>query len=207
MIAYKKKTLIGVNSYSNTLETPNPGTLNTSISYSPYYPAQCLSENAADTIPSVAVLRESIEFEKIRCKLEDFVGKSGKRPVIQLLPLGDKRMRQARASFAYNFLNCGGYDVRSHNGFDSFDNALDFVNEWNPDAVVFCSSDAEYGELTSFWKSKAAILKNIPLVLLAGNPGELSETYKNNGVSLFIHLKSNLVETLSALHQHFGIKL
>jgi methylmalonyl-CoA mutase len=109
-------------------------------------------------------------------------------------------MRAARSDFAANFFGCAGFDVV----IKPFEDAGQIVAE-KADAIVLCSSDAEYPALTGrLFKKQLDLRRTIP-VIIAGFP-DSSEALKAAGVADFIHIKSNAIEILTKWQQHFGIK-
>jgi len=102
--------------------------------------------------------------------------------------LGDGKMSQARAGFCRNFLGCAGFAVRESSTLEP------------ADLVVLCSSDAEYPELAPRVLSEA----QMPVVI-AGYPKEHVASLEAAGVAGFIHLGSNLPETLEAWQNRLGV--
>ncbi|MDR2511639.1 MAG: methylmalonyl-CoA mutase family protein [Bacteroidales bacterium] len=171
-VASRKKSILGVNIFPNVSERRDD---------------ICLSDK----------VRAAEQIEKIRLKTEKYVADGNKRPLVFLLTFGDLTMRRARAGFALNFFGCAGFDIQDNNGFASIEEGLAAANKAQADIVVFCSSDNEYVELID---SQLDIDNNYKaLFVLAGNPGENEKNYRNAGIETFIHVKSNLVETLDGL--------
>lgn len=123
-------------------------------------------------------------FEALREKTAQLASTLGHQPSALLYQHGDTVWRNLRANFAQNFLGCAGFQciIATELPAEKFD------------LVVLCSSDAEYPALI---KSK-----NYPtskLVLLAGNPGEHEQEWRSDGISDFLHTKSNLLQTLHSI--------
>ena len=139
-------------------------------------------------------------FELLRLRTQQFTNKAGKPPRIVLAEIGDAKMRSARAQFAADFLACAGF-ITCKSLFDSARRIADS----DADAIVLCSSDAEYlsiaTELMPILKMHGSIAK----VIIAGNP-DTAEQLRNIGVVEFIHLRSNAVEVLARIQQLIGIK-
>jgi methylmalonyl-CoA mutase len=129
-------------------------------------------------------LRLAEEIEQIRLRTERH-----QRPTVLLLKRGDLKMKMARANFCANFFGCGGFAIRE-------------AEELEPAAlVVLCSSDAEYLEFARDICPRAAAP-----VLVAGNPKDQIEALQQAGVAGFVHVQSNLVETLRHWQQALGME-
>lgn len=126
-------------------------------------------------------------------------------PTVLLLPMGNKRARKGRSTFAANFFGCAGYKIEDPLGFETCSEAVEAIRDQQPDVVVLCSSDNEYSELIAELGGQLNQLKEKPVVVLAGYPKEHIETFKKAGVEAFIHAKSNVLETLKEFHRRLGI--
>ncbi len=133
----------------------------------------------ADALAS-AGWRMASAIEAIRLRTERHAARTGKRPRVLLLKSGDLKMKMARATFCQNFFGCGGFEIVE-------------AEELAPaDLVVLCSSDPEYVELA------AAVCPQAKApVVVAGNPKEQIEQLNSLGVAGYVHVLSNLVETLT----------
>ncbi len=120
--------------------------------------------------------RMAVPFETIRRKVEA----SAKRPKVLLLQRGDVKMRMARANFCLNLFGCAGFEVKVSDALEA------------ADAVVLCSSDAEYVEF-----AKDICGKTKAPVLVAGNPKEQIEALKAAGVKDFAYLGMDAVQFLA----------
>jgi methylmalonyl-CoA mutase len=129
-----------------------------------------------------------------------------KTPTVLTLPLGSKKMRKARSSFAVNFFGCVGYDIQEPLGFESVDEAIDAVQKNHPDIVVLCSSDKEYEDLVPKLSKRLDSLDQKPITVLAGYPKDKVDEYSNNGIDEFIYSNCNVLETLQRFQQKLGIK-
>ncbi|MBL8222697.1 MAG: hypothetical protein JNL62_25890, partial [Bryobacterales bacterium] len=107
---------------------------------------------------------------------------------LQPLPCTFHPMSQARAAFCRNFLGCAGFKVRESSVLEP------------ADLVVLCSSDAEYPELAPRVLSEA----QMPVVI-AGYPKDHVAALEAAGVAGFVHLGSNLPETLEAWQNRLGV--
>jgi methylmalonyl-CoA mutase len=141
----------------------------------------------ADSL-NAAGWRLAQSIESIRLRTERHAAKTGKTPKVLLLRRGDLKMKMARAQFCQNFLGCAGFDIVENEALEP------------ADLVVLCSSDPEYlalaAEICPQTKSP---------VLVAGNPKEQIDQLKAAGVAGFLHVLSNMVDTLTELQDKLGI--
>jgi len=69
--------------------------------------------------------------------------------------------------------------------------------------VVLCSSDDEYAH---FAPEAAELFKGSAIVVVAGAPASMEEL-KQKGITEFIHIRSNVLETLRSFHSKLGIEI
>lgn len=141
--------------------------------------------------PGVAVRfawRLSEPFERIRMRTERHAHATGRTPTLLLLTRGDVRMRIARASFCANFFGCAGFRIQESTTLEP------------ADLVILCSSDPEYLALAQ----EVVPQVNVP-VLVAGNPKELIKPLTDAGIAGFVHVSSNMVETLTEWQNRLGV--
>jgi len=140
------------------------------------------------------------DFEAMRLRTERHEKATGKTPKVFLLQFGDAKMRRARAEFATEFFQCAGFAMVKPPPFARVEAALAAVDLEKPDLVVLCSADAEYPGLA------AEVCPRLTQpVIVAGYPKEALEQLKQAGVAEFVHIRSNALETLTALQGKLGI--
>ncbi|MDZ7772475.1 MAG: methylmalonyl-CoA mutase family protein [Balneolaceae bacterium] len=160
--------------------------------------ATSLLDAGRQKIAPLRPYRGAEAFEELRLATEA----AGRAPSVLTLPLGDRRMRKARSSFAVNLLGCAGYEIEDPIGFESADEAVEAVRDAAPDVAVLCSSDEAYAELLPAVAGELRALENPPLLVLAGRP----ETVPDPDLAdLFIHARSNVLQTLRECHRRLGI--
>jgi len=142
----------------------------------------------ADLTPLVP-FRISYMFEELRLQTEQ----SGKRPKVLLFKYGNPEWVTARAAFSGNFFACSGYEILDQPAFTSVEEGIDVARESSADLVVLCSSDDAYADLAP---RVYDALKDQSIVVVAGYPSDAIDALKKSGIYHFIHMKSNMLETL-----------
>jgi methylmalonyl-CoA mutase len=150
--------------------------------------------------------RKAEPFEKLRLRTEKHIANKGKQPKVFLLQIGNPGMSTARAIFSGNFFGTAGYQIISHRIFKHAEDGVKTAIKAKANIVVICSSDEEYNDFgTQIGKQIKENNANIKVVI-AGYPKEIIDHLKASGVDDFIHIKSNVLETLDKFHSYFGIK-
>ena len=182
-IATRKTTILGTNQYPNLLEKMSDKIQGESHC--------CCCGEKGDEVKLLHTYRGAEAFEALRMQTE----KSAHRPKVFLLTYGNLTMRKARAGFATNFFGVAGYELIDNPGFATPEEGAKAALESGADVVVLCSSDDEYADLT---KPVCDALKGkVKSLVLAGFPKEMVETYKGYGIDEFIHVKTNVLESLT----------
>ncbi len=119
-----------------------------------------------------------------------------------MLTIGNLAMRRARAQFAANFFGCAGFEIVDNIGFKTVEEAVSEFDKANADIAVLCSSDDEYAEYAPEFYNK---LKDKAIVVVAGYPKNLIEDLKSIGIEYFIHVKSNVLETLKQMQAALSV--
>jgi len=184
-IASRKEILLGTNQFPNFNEQA-----------AAKIEKSTACDKAADaTIQTLTYNRGAEQFEALRLATE----KATKRPKAFMLTIGSLSFRLARAQFSSNFFACAGYEVVDNLGFKTIDEGVAAAQKAGADIIVLCSSDDEYAELAP------AAFKAIggkQLFVVAGSPACMDDL-KAQGIEHFVHVRSNVLETLKA----FNLKL
>jgi len=191
-IATRKEIFLGTNQYPNALEKKDKDFDINSI----------FTDNKKDdnTIAEpLNLYRGPQEIELLRLKTE----KNNTTPKVFLFNIGDITMRKARAGFSSGFFACAGFDIIDNNGFETVDEGIKEAKENKADIIVICSSDAEYTELAPEIFNK---LNKEAIIVVAGYPKAIIDDLKAAGIKHFIHVKSNLLDTLSGFQKELGIE-
>ncbi len=175
-IATRKEILLGTNQYPNTLES-------------------------IDSEVDPTTLHAGKQFAAVRYKTDQY-SKKKKRPKVFLFTYGNIAMRLARSQFSSNFFGCGGFDIIDNLGFKQIDDGVRAVHEKDPDIVAICSSDDEYPLIVPEIVEKLG--KNTILVV-AGYPKDSIDDLQAAGIKHFIHVRSNVLETLQHFQEELGI--
>lgn len=181
-IATRKSILLGTNQYPNINESMHD-------KIEKYVDVE-------DDSPGLKTYRGAMAFEKLRLATEEYA-KSNGRPKVFLFKIGNVNFRQARAGFATNFFGCAGYEIIDNAGFDSVDAGIKAALKAEANLIVICSSDEEYATFGIEIAQKVTAMYNTPVVI-AGNPTEQIDNLRNAGVHDFIHVRTNVLESLKA---------
>jgi len=197
-IAQRKSVLIGTNEFPELKEMMLEK-VNIEASH-----AEKLQDGKYKKIHPVRVAGS---LETIRLSTEEFIKKGNRRPEVFLFTFGNLAMMRARAGFATNFFGCAGFSVHDNLGFETIEAGIDAAKAGKPDIVVFCSSDEQYEDIAA--KSIPPLkdaMKSL-IILVAGYPKDKTDALKKAGVDDFIHVRSNLVESLGKFSRQIGIPL
>ncbi len=137
-------------------------------------------------------------FEALRDESDRRLAATGRRPSVFLANMGPVAHHTARAAFAKNFFEAGGFEVIGAAGFARADEAAAAFRKSGARVAVICSSDKLYETVVA---ETAPALKaaGARAVVLAGFPGDKEAAYKEAGVDRFIYIKCNVLQTLREL--------
>lgn len=152
----------------------------------------CKGECSTDAARTLCDTRMASDFELLRLATE----KAPNRPKVFMLTIGNLAMRLARAQFSSNFFGCAGYEIIDNIGFDSVRAGIDAALEKGADIVVLCSSDDEYA---TFAPEAFRLLDGRAEFVVAGAPA-CTDDLKALGIENFIHVRSNVLDTLRAFN-------
>lgn len=148
----------------------------------------------------LAPCRPSAPFEVLRMRAD----RAARRPVVALILAGDPKMSKARATFVTGFYGAGGYSVVEISE-PELSQAAKRAEEAGADIVVLCSSDAEYVGIARPLVDAMTRINLEAHLVVAGNPTDSIEELKSIGVQEFVHLRCDVVETLTKTHALLGI--
>lgn len=200
-IAARRTTLLGTNQHPNPLEK---------MLEKIQADEEIETERSADPTPVYKIMesyRGADAFEDLRLATEIYESEEGRRPHVFLLTIGNPAMRKARAGFSTGFFGCAGYKVTDNAGFASVEDGVKAALAANADIVVLCSSDEEYAEIVPVAARELKAANAEIQVVVAGYPKDIIDNLKAAGVDEFIHVRTNVLETLYAFQQKLGVML
>lgn len=186
-LAKRKRILTGVNQFPNLNEKE----------------AEHLERPLTTPAPEgkfkvVRPYRGAEPFEALRLQTEEYARKNnGERPKVFLLTYGNLAMRKARAGFATNFFGCLGYEIIDNPGFENGIQGAEAALKSGAQVTVLCSSDEEYAELAA---QSCPLLKGKTTLVYAGFVAE-EKPFRDLGIECFIHVRSNVLETLARFQE------
>lgn len=175
-VAARREVLLGTNQFPNINEEAT-----TKIISGASVTTEC---NTQILTPG----RAAAEFEALRLATEA----APLRPKVFMLTIGNLAMRLARGQFAGNFFGCAGYEIVDNLGFATIEDGVAAARKANADIIVLCSSDDEYATLAP---EAYELSKGKEILVIAGAPA-CSDDLKAIGIEHFIHVKTNVLESL-----------
>jgi len=189
-VATRRENLLGTNQFPNTGEI-----ISGDIDASKLVKANCCCGDDKEVEP-ITLFRAANEFEELRLATEN----ASKRPKVFMLTYGNLAMRLARSQFSGNFFGCAGYEIIDNLGFKTIEEGVEAAKVANADIVVLCSADDEYTEAAP---KAFELLGDTPLVI-AGAPA-CADELKAKGITNFVNVRSNVLETLKGFNQLLNI--
>ena len=150
--------------------------------------------------------RKAEPFEKLRLKTEKYAQDGGKVPTVFLLPVGNPAMSNARAIFSRNFFSVAGFEIQDNHTYDDLEVGIKEAIDSKAEIIVLCSSDEEYKDFGPPIANELRSRHSKQLIVIAGYPKDIVNELKISGITDFIHIKSNALETLKGYQEYFKIK-
>ena len=184
-IATRRQTLLGANQYPNFTEVaPEEIT------------AEAVTRPAAEG-NTLTPYRGAMAFEEMRLHVD----RSGKEPKAFMLTCGSLAMARARAQFSSNFFACAGIRVIDNTFFKSVEEGVEAALASKAEIVVVCAADDDYAVAAPKVKE---LLAGKAILVVAGAPACTPEL-EAQGITNFINVKSNVLETLKFYLKEMGI--
>ena len=184
-IATRRQTLLGANQYPNFTEVAGKEIT-----------AESVTRKQAEGNVLVPY-RGAMAFEEMRLQVD----RSGKEPKAFMLTCGNLGMARARSQFSCNFFACAGIKVIDNTYFKSIEEGAKAALESKAQIVVVCASDDDYAEAAPKVKK---LLGGKAILVVAGAPACAPEL-EAQGITNFINVKSNVLETLKFYLKEMGI--
>lgn len=184
-IATRRQTLLGANQYPNFTEVAGKEIT-----------AESVTRKQAEGNVLVPY-RGAMAFEEMRLQVD----RSGKEPKAFMLTCGNLGMARARSQFSCNFFACAGIKVIDNTYFKSIEEGAKAALESKAQIVVVCASDDDYAEAAPKVKE---LLGGKAILVVAGAPACEPEL-EAQGITNFINVKSNVLETLKFYLKEMGI--
>jgi methylmalonyl-CoA mutase len=189
----RKQSVIGTNIYAN-FEEQVPTSIDSSLA--------TISDDDSSQIRFEAIKqsRGAEPFERLRkisLKIED---KSGSKPQVGMLCLGEQRRYKPRLDFIKGFLAAGGLKAVESSPISSNEAAKQFVQNQKTNYLCLCGSNDQYEQIGH--EMVRTLKKEFPylVIYLAGLPEKEDQSqWLNEGIRQFVHVKSNCYETLSII--------
>jgi methylmalonyl-CoA mutase len=195
-IANRKEILVGTNQYPNSSEL-----LDESVKDDVMEPDYSPSDDSL--AEPLKTCRGAQPFEKLRAATDKHA-RNARRPHVFMFTYGNLAMRRARAQFSGNFFACAGYQITDNNGFKSVDEGVEAALAAKADIVVVCAADDDYPAIAPEIREK---IGDNAIVVIAGYPKDSIEALRQKGLHHFIHIKSNVLETLNEFQRLLGINV
>jgi methylmalonyl-CoA mutase len=143
-------------------------------------------------------------FEELRAASDAWQAAHGRRPRVFLANMGSVAHHTARATYAKNFFEAGGFEVVGNDGFKDAEAAARAFAGSGATVAVICSSDKLYPDVVPQVapRLKAAGAR---AVVLAGNPGANEAAWRRAGVDRFIFIKCDVLATLRQMLAEEGV--
>ena len=184
-IATRRQILLGANQYPNFTEVAGKEIT-----------AESVTRKQAEGNVLVPY-RGAMAFEEMRLHVD----RSGKEPKAFMLTCGNLGMARARSQFSCNFFACAGIKVIDNTYFKSIEEGVKAALESKAQIVVVCASDDDYAEAAPKVKE---LLAGKAILVVAGAPACAPEL-EAQGITNFISVKSNVLETLKFYLKEMGI--
>lgn len=143
-------------------------------------------------------------FETLRDAADHYLKTHGQRPKIFLANIGRIADFTARATFAMNLFEAGGFEVISGFGGDKPEDIVVNFQESDAPAVVICSTDAIYEDV-GVAVAQSLKAADAALIFLATRPSDQEQDQRNAGVNDYIFMGCDVLDILKKTHTDLGV--
>jgi len=144
------------------------------------------------------------DFEALRDASDAFAESTGKRPQVFLANIGRVADFTARATFAKNVVEAGGFETIPGAGGTEISDILDVFSSSGASAAVICSTDELYEQFAADL-AKALKEKGAFCVYLAGRAAENEQALRDAGVDDFIYMGCDVLAVLTEGQRNLGV--
>lgn len=206
-LATRKETLIGTTVYANLIEKALEDN-NQKIARKDLTKSEIANKcnhvsitTPADlTIQPLPMRRLAETVETLRNAAEN-----GAIPKAFVATVGTFVQLKPRVDFATGFFQVSGFDVINDREFADADQAIAQALTTDAKVIIICSTDDNYPELVPDFMSKLKAKAKDKIVVVAGYPKDYIEAFTKEGVDFFIHVKSDIIQTLSDILKRIGV--
>jgi methylmalonyl-CoA mutase len=199
----RKQSIVGTNVYAKLDESaPNKKQLKET---NPFFAGGVDSRLKIASIPQ---RRLAEPFEELRNKAKLIESKTGSIPAVGMLCLGELKQHKARLDFMKGFLAAGGVIAQESKPLFTIEDAKQFVSNLATPFICFCGTNEQYE--TMGHELLIALKAEFPNrnFFLAGLPEKANQSqWMDEGITQFIHIKSNCYETVSAILSNLEVSL
>ncbi|GAM16307.1 methylmalonyl-CoA mutase subunit beta [Mesobacillus selenatarsenatis] len=215
-IATRKKSMIGTNVYANLSDDISEPVIqeiqrdymidSLDAVIGKIASESSLKDNFKEMKPSFTPLklkRLAEPYEEMRFKAMK-LEKKGVDPIVGLICLGELKKHKARADFISGLLSAGGIHAERSGELDTISAAIQFINSSKARQFVICGDQSAYNSFGPELAQEITREHNFKLYL-AGIPDEKQSEWKTSGIIEFLHVRSNAIQTLSAMLQEMEV--
>lgn len=198
----RKQSIVGSNVYANLAEAAAQVREQTSDNY--------FNVDLTNTIKikKMKSTRLSESFENLRKISGKIESKSGSKPQIGMICLGELKQYKPRLDFMRGFLSAGGIESIESGSISSLEIAKQFVLSQETKYFCLCGSNEQYESLGHEILSTLKTVFPDRIFYLAGLPEkDLQTKWTNEGIKQFIHINSNCYEILSTILTEMEVAL
>ena len=196
-IATRRETLLGTNQFPNFLEVAGQEVTAETVTPGDKAKCCCSGKPVEGGVRPLRPYRGAMAFEQMRLSVD----RSGKEPKAFMLTCGSLAFARARAQFSCNFFACAGIRVQDNTYFKSLEEGVKAALDAKADIVVICAADDDYATLAP---EAAKMIGDKAIFVVAGAPACMADL-EAQGIKNFIHVKSNVLETLKYYLKELGI--
>lgn len=192
-ISTRKQSIVGTNVYANLDEVVTSAKEKDTNNYFNI-------GEAAVKIKPIPKTRLSVPYENLRKTSEMIESKSGSKPRVGLICLGELKQYKPRLDFMRGFFSAGGLQVADSGSVFSYEDAKQFISNMDTKYFCLCGNNEQYEMIGhAILESLQAEFEDCSFYLAGLPEKELRTAWKEEGIKQFIHAKSNCYETLSSI--------